>query len=265
VVCVKPLLLPVALLALAGVAQVATASPAPPRPDVLVVALDLSGRPFQAGAVRGREVVYATGFEPELARALARRLSIDTVRFVYVPRERLLRRGPKPWSLALARLQPGSTASLRFSAPYLEADQAVVLRRGLPRPRRLAALRRLQLCAERGSRGAAVIASRIRPSLRPLLVRDAATLVRRVQTGACDATLVEAPLVGSFVAGRRDRLGPVAGRVDTRAGYAVALEPGSRLRARVDTALRRLRADGTLARLRRGWLGADPNRIPVLR
>jgi ABC-type amino acid transport substrate-binding protein len=260
------LLLPLAATALlAAVVHVASASPAPPRPDVLVVALDLSGQPFQAGAVRGREVVFATGFEAELARVLARRLSFDAVRFLYVPRERLLRRGPKPWALALARLQPGSTASLRFSTPYLDADQAVVLRRGLPKPRRLAALRTLQLCAERGTRGAAVIVSRIRPSLAPLLAADDATLVRRVQTGACDASLVDAPLVGSFVAGHRDRLGPVAGRVETIAAYAVALERGSPLRVRVDAALRQLRADGTLARLRATWLGRDPNRLPVLR
>jgi ABC-type amino acid transport substrate-binding protein len=256
-----------ALLALlVAAAWVGTASaPGATRPAPLVVALDLSGRPYQAGSVRGREVAYATGFEVEVARALARRLGAVAVRFVHVPRGRLLAPGPKGWRLALARLQPGASRALRFSVPYLDADQAVVLRRGLPRPRGLRDLRRLQLCAERGTRGAGVIATRIRPALPALVLPDSDALARRVQTGLCDASLVEAAALGSFLAGRRGRLGPVAGRVETGAGYAVALERGDPLRPRVDAALRALRASGTLARLRQGWLAADPERLPVLR
>lgn len=256
--------LAVALLALCAVAGSAAAvREATPMP--LVVALDLGGRPYQSGSVRGGEVTFATGFEVELARALARRLGAGSVRFVHVPRARLLARGSKRWRLALARLQRGVSGSLAFSVAYLAADQAVVLRRGLPRPARLGALRRLQLCAERGTPAARVIASAIRPSLRPLLLPDADALVRRVQTGLCDAGLVEASSLGRFVAGRRARLGAVAGRVETGVAYAVALERGDPLRARVDAALRALRADGTLARLRRASLGGDPERLRVLR
>ncbi|HEU0336432.1 MAG TPA: transporter substrate-binding domain-containing protein [Gaiellaceae bacterium] len=250
-----------ALLALAG----AAAAGAAPRPAPLVVALDLSGRPFQAGSVRGGDAVFATGFEVEVARALARRLGYRAVRFVVVPREQMLRAGGKRWDLALARLVPGSSRGVRFSATYLPADQAVVLRRGLRPPAGRGALRRLQLCAERGTRAAGVIAARIRPSLRTLLLADEDVLARRVQTGLCDAALVDAARLAAFTAGRRGRLGAVAGRVETGVGYTVALARGSGLVARVDAALRRLQADGTLARLRRGSLGADPLRLPVLR
>ena len=255
--------LAVALL-LAGAVAGSTAA-ATPRAPSLVVALDLAGRPYQSGSVWGGEVAFATGFEVELARALARRLGAGGVRFVHVLRERMLARGPKRWRLALARLQPGASAALRFSVSYLEADQAVVLRRGLARPARVAGLRRLQLCAERGTPSAGVIASAIRPSLRPLLLPDADALARRVQTGLCDAGLVDAPSLGRFVAGRWARLGAVAGRVETGVAFAVALERGDPLRARVDAALRAMRADGTIARLRRAWLGGDPERLPVLR
>ena len=259
-------LLPAFALAAAALAALpaGVAEPAAPRPDTLVVALDLAGRPFQAGSVRGSLAVFATGFEVELARALARGLGYERVRLIHVPRERILAPGPKRWSVALARLQPGSTRALSFSAPYLEADQAVVLRRGLPRPRGLAGLRRLQLCAERGSRSADVVA-RIRPALRPLLAADETLLARRLQTGLCDAGVVEAPLVGRFVASRKSRFGPVAGRIRTEAAYAAGVERGDPLRAELDAALRRLAADGTLARLRRVWLGGDPAELPVLR
>jgi ABC-type amino acid transport substrate-binding protein len=250
----------VALLALAGAASAGAAQ----RPAPLVVALDLSGRPFQSGSVRAGDAVFATGFEVGVARALADRLGYRTVRFVVVPRERMLRAGPKRWDVALARLVRGSSRGVRFSSAYLPADQAVVLRRGLGRLGGAAALRRLQLCAERGSLAARVLTAQIRPSLRSLLLPDEDALARRLQTGLCDAALVDAARLAAFTAGRRDRLGLVAGRVETGVGYAVALARGSGLAPRVDVALRRLHADGTLARLRRSSFGIDPLRLPVL-
>jgi ABC-type amino acid transport substrate-binding protein len=98
-----------------------------------------------------------------------------------------------------------------------------------------------------------------------LLVANETLLARRVQTGLCDAGLVEAPLVGRFVAARRARFGPIAGRIRTEAAFAAGVERGDPLRAELDVALRRLAADGTLARLRRVWLGGDPAALPVLR
>jgi ABC-type amino acid transport substrate-binding protein len=97
-----------------------------------------------------------------------------------------------------------------------------------------------------------------------LLLPDEDALARRLQTGLCDAALVDAARLAAFTAGRRDRLGLVAGRVETGVGYAVALARGSGLAPRVDVALRRLHADGTLARLRRSSFGVDPLRLPVL-
>jgi ABC-type amino acid transport substrate-binding protein len=97
-----------------------------------------------------------------------------------------------------------------------------------------------------------------------LLLPDEDALARRLQTGLCDAALVDAARLAAFTAGRRDRLGLVAGRVETGVGYAIALARGSGLAPRVDVALRRLHADGTLARLRRSSFGVDPLRLPVL-
>ena len=250
--------------ALALAALAASAAGAAERPAPLVVALDLGGRPYQAGAVRGSRVVLATGFEVEVARAVARRLGYGDVRFVHVPRARLGRPGLR-WDLALARLDRSPTPAARLSLPYLRADGAVVLRRGLARPAGLRGLRGLQLCAERRSRGAALVASRVRPALPPLLLADEAELARRVQTGLCDAGVVDAPRLGAFVAGREGRLGPAAGRLDSGVAYRVAVRRSSGLAPRVDAALRRLAADGTLARLRRAALGRDPVRLPVLR
>jgi ABC-type amino acid transport substrate-binding protein len=54
--------------------------------------------------------------------------------------------------------------------------------------------------------------------------------------------------------------------VESGDGFVVAVSRGGGLDpAAVDRALGRLRADGTLGRLARAWLGLDPARLRVLR
>ena len=96
------------------------------RTGALVVGLNLPSPGFQVGAVRGEEVVFAKGFEIDLARALARELGFEHVRFVHVERfGRLFSPGDKQWDIALAQatITDERAANVDFSVPYLEADQ----------------------------------------------------------------------------------------------------------------------------------------------
>lgn len=258
----------VAALALAGAAVAATTAQPTRERGVLTVGLVLPSEGFRVGAVRGRDVVLAKGFEVELARVLARRLGLRAVRFVdAVSEDRVLAPGRKPWDVALAQLAPTRerARAVDFSHVYLASDQAVLVRRGLERPRSLSALRRLLLCAERGTRAVGVIAARIAPQARPLLAPDSEGLLRLVQTGRCDAGVAEAATLGLALEGRRDLFGGVAGVVETERAVAAALERRSPLTPAVDRALDRLRADGTIARLARAWLRIDLARLPALR
>ena len=257
-----------AALAAALAAPAAAGAPATKTPGQLLVGLSLAAPPFQAGSVRGREVVLAKGYEIDVARALARRLGLRRVRFVNEPsRERLAAAGRKVWDVALARvaLTKARARAVGLSEPYLRGDQVVLLRRGLSVVRRLSALRPLELCAERGSRAADVIAGRIRPRSRALYFENVDALGRALQTGRCDAAVGDLASVGSLVRQNRSRFGPVAGRIETVVAYAVVLEKGSPLLAEVDRSLRRLAADGTLGRLAKAWLGLNPSRLPLLR
>ena len=255
-----------ALVSLALAAAAAAAAPATKRPGELTVALSLPRPALQVGAVRGNEVVLARGFEVEVARALARRLRLR-LRLVQVgDTGRLTRPGAKPWDAALAQLvsTPARVRGVTFTSAYLRDDPVVLLRRGLPRPASLAGLRPLQLCAVRGRRAADAVAARIGPARRTQLVGDVDTLLRRVQTGACDAAVAELTSLGPALEGRRDLFGGLAGRIETDRAYAVVLERGSPLLPAVEAQLRRLRGDGTLRRLTREWLGIDPARLRVL-
>ncbi len=238
-----------------------------PQPSRLVVALGLQSPVLQAGVVRGHEVILARGFEVELARVLGRRLGSRVGRFVYVPSQaRLLASSGGGWQLALGGIEPtrASRAAADLSVPYLTTDVAVVARRGLDRPSRLADLRPAVLCAVRGS-DAARAASAVRPTRAPRLVAGTERLRTILRTGACDAALLPAAEAGRFLDGRRG-LGTAVGRIARGNGLVVAVPRGSGVDvAAVDRELRRLRRDGTLGRLARTWLRVDPAALPILR
>jgi len=257
----------VVVLALCACATASSsAANAPPKPASLAIALNLGHPLLQAGVVRGPNVILARGFEVELARVLARRLGTRVARFAYVPSaRRLLAGGTASWQLAVAGIERTASRGARLSAPYLTTDVAVVTRRGLERPRRLADLRSAVACATRGSTGATVLAS-LRLRTPPLLVAGRDRLRDLLRTGACDVALVAAFETGRLVGGHRAQLGPVVGRIRYGDGLGVVVRPGAGYDvASVNAALAQLRRDGTLARLARSWLGLDPAALPRLR
>ena len=240
-----------------------------PRPSTLVVALDLRDPVRQAGVVKGRDVILARGLEVDIAREIAQRVGVPKVRFVYVrPAARLLAAKAPSWHLGIAsiRATPSAAAAADLSDPYLDTDQAVVLRRGLSRLANLGELRVLRSCALRGSDGSRALETVVSPAVNPLLPSSAERLFQLVQTGVCDAVLVDAGDVGRFLAGRGGLLGPVNARVPYGNGYALSVTRGGPIAAaEVGVALRRMRADGTMHRLARKWLQIDPARLRVLR
>ncbi len=263
----------VALLAalVASAAAQADDTPSPstsaPAPTALVVALALQRPELQAGVVRGSDVILARGFEVGLARELARRLGGHVARFRYVPSQsRLLASSGVAWQLAFGGIEPGRAGrgAVDLSVPYLTTDIAVVARRGLTRPRRLADLRSLLLCTARGGEPAGAVQA-VRPLRAPLVVSGSERLRTLLRTGACDAALVRASEAGRLVSGQRGAIGAVVGRIANGGGLVVAVPRGTGLDvARVDRELGRLRRDGTLGRLARTWLGIDPASLPVL-
>jgi polar amino acid transport system substrate-binding protein len=261
-----------ALVAVAALAAAAAAFPQTPQtltPGRLAVALSMPSPGFQVGAVQGRKVVLAKGFEVDLAKALARRLGLRHVDFVNERRfASLFAAGDKPWDLGIAEvtITAARARNVEFSVPYLSADQGVLLRKNLPAvPRSIADLRGLKLCTQRGTTSADTIAEAIRPTRRPVLLTTEDLLLQRVQTGACDAAVFDLPVLATLRAQVPDRFGPIAGRIVTGETYGIVMEKGSPLKPLVDAALNELLAGSLVDRLERRWLQLDPGRVPVLR
>ena len=108
--------------------------------------------------MRVGDVILARGLEVDIARDLARRLGIPRSGSSSCDRPRdCSPTATPPWHLAIASIRPTRATSSQadLSEPYLGTDQAVVLRRGLPRwnAARPRAVR--IMCALRGSDGCA--------------------------------------------------------------------------------------------------------------
>ena len=223
---------------------------------------------FQVGAVKGRTVLFAKGFEIELGRALGAAMGVPRVRFVNEPLfSTLLRPAGKDWDLALAEITvtPERRRFAAFSASYLKADQGVLMRKGVPPVTSIAKLRTLRICAARATTGALLVVRTIDPTERPVLTLDQSELAAKLSSGKCDAAVSDAPALGVLRDQAPERFGALAGRIATSESYAAALERGSPLRPFVDRALAQLRRNGTLTRLERKWLTADVSKLPVLR
>jgi polar amino acid transport system substrate-binding protein len=257
--------------ALAALAFAAVAAGAGPlrtvNPGQLTVGVSLPSEGFEVGVAKGGNVLYAQGFDIDLARALAKKLGVARVAFVQSQFGRLFSSGTKPWDIAIAQItitdQRRRTAD--FTQPYMSVDQGVLAAQTVsPAPTTIAALRSLQICALAKSTGADAAARTIAPVKPVRLIGNVPTLMLNLQTGRCQAVVYDAPTLGTLKARAPDRYGPFVGVIKTGEQYGVALPKGSPLVARINTALGALLADGTVQRLQKKWLTANLSTLPVL-
>ena len=258
----------VVLVALVSVAAAPAAGPpATVTPGQLTVGVSLPSEGFEVGVAKGSQVLYAQGFDVDLARALAKRLGLARVAFVQSPFGRLFSFGAKPWDLAVAQItitdQRRRTAE--FTQPYMNVDQGVLAAQTVsPVPTTLAGLRSLRICALGKSTGADAATTVVAPTTPVRLFGNVPTLMLNLQTGRCQAVVYDAPSLGTLKARAPDRYGPFVGVIKTGEQYGVALPKGSPLVQRADAAIRALIADGTVKRLQKKWLTADLSKLPVL-
>jgi polar amino acid transport system substrate-binding protein len=261
-------------IALAGLSALLLCAAAPAAapiatvtPGQLTVGVSLPSEGFEVGVAKGDQVIYAQGFDIDLARALAKQLGLAKVAFVQSQFGRLFSSGTKPWDVAIAQItittQRNRTAD--FTQPYLSVDQGVLVGQAvIPVPRSLAALRPLQICALSKSTGADAATATIAPTRPVRQYGNVPTLMQALQTGRCQAVVYDAPSLGILETRAPDYYGPLVGIIKTGEQYGVALPNGSPLTADVDAALGALIADGTILSLQKKWLGTSVSALPVL-
>jgi polar amino acid transport system substrate-binding protein len=257
---VKKSLALVALAVLAATAAVARSAPlsAPTKtPGTLTVGFDVPAPGFWNGRVTGTTIKNPTGFEAGLAQAIAAKLGIAKVVFVRAPFGGLFSPAPKKYDFAMeeATITPERAKVVTFSTPYFTANQGVLIRKGLAKPTSLADLKKIQLCAQADTTGLAYVQHTLRPAKKPLVYSASSTAAfDAVEAGRCDALILDVPIVASQARKKPGAYGGVVGQIVTNEFYGAIMEKGSKLKPDLDSAIKALKADGTITRLTKKWL-----------
>jgi polar amino acid transport system substrate-binding protein len=270
----KRLILAIAALAataVVAVPAVASGAAAPPTmtSGVLTVGLDLPSPGFQVGTVRGTTVEHPKGMEVEMAQDIAKKLGIKTVKFFNVTNfSNIYSSAPKPYDFALAEvtITAARAKNVSFSVPYYDANQGVLVRKGLsPMPKSIADLKNLTLCAQTGTTGAAYIQSKIRPTKTALYPSTTTIMYQQVQSGRCDAAVYDAPILGGQKATQPNAYGPIVGQIKTGEQYGIVFQKGSKLLPQVNAILKGWKADGTISKLAKKYLTTDVSKLPIFK
>jgi polar amino acid transport system substrate-binding protein len=260
-----------ALAVVVGLAVTAAAIAAPAGAPTmhagqLTVGFDVPAPGFWNGRVTGTTIKNPSGFEYALSQAIAKQLGISNVVYVRAPFGGLFSPAPKKYDFALEEVTITTSRAkvVSFSAPYFDANQGVLIRKGLTKPTSIAALKSLQTCAQAETTGLAYLQHTLRPSKRPLVYSASSSAAfDAVEAGKCDALVLDVPIVVSQSQKKKGAYGGVIGQIVTHEGYGAVMDKGSKLKPSVDRAIKALRANGTITRLQRKWLPFT--RVPILK
>jgi polar amino acid transport system substrate-binding protein len=260
------LLAAVAVLCPTAVTASAQTAAAPTKEQgKLIVGFDLPAPGFWNGRASGTTIKNPSGFEYALSQAIAARLGIRKVQYLRAPFGTILLAGPKKFDFALEEttITVARSRVISFSTPYFDANQGVLIRKGLTKPTRIADLTSLQTCAQAATTGLSWIRSKLRPVKRPLVYSASSTAAfDAVESGRCDALILDVPIVVSQAKKKPGAYGGVVGQIVTKEGYGAVMQKGSKLKPFVDRAIKALRRNGTIRRLQRKWLPFT--RVPTL-
>jgi len=240
-------------------AALAGRSSTPPtkKAGTLTVGFDVPAPGFWNGHVSGTSIRNPTGFEAGLSQAIAKKLGLTKIVYVRAPFGTLFSPAPKKFDFAMeeSTITVARAKVVSFSAPYFNANQGVLIRKGLAKPKSIAALKNLQLCAQANTTGLAYIQHTIRPKKKPLVYSASSTAAfDAVQAKKCDALILDVPIVAEQSRKKPGAYGGVAGQIVTHEYYGAVMDKGSKFKPFLDSAIKALKANGTVNRLVRKWL-----------
>jgi ABC-type amino acid transport substrate-binding protein len=221
-----------------------------------VLTVAMSGYPT-AGFWEGTPQHPTGGFEYELARTMARRFGLKSVRIVVKHFHQIVAGDLGGADLALDLITPTSERGrhLQFSTPYLTDAPTVVVRSGTLIPD-LDTAQALRWGATRATTLIGDINTWINPDL-PIRIFDQENqMLSALNRGKIDAVLEDLP---AAVATARESGGKLeaAAKLPVSEAIAAALPKDSGNQQAVSSAIRAFTADGTIDRLLKNWVGPD--------
>lgn len=236
----------------------------------LVVGFDVPAAAFWNGQLSGTTLKHPSGFEYGLALDVAKQLGISksNVTFQRAPFATILLAGKKPYDFAMEEttITPQRAKVVSFSSPYFDANQGVLIAKGVKKPTSIADLKNLQTCAQASTTGLSWILHQLRPAKQPRVYSASSSAAfDAVASGACQALILDVPIIEAQNQKQPGAYGGVVGQIDTHEGYGAVFAKNSPLIPNVSKAITTLQSNGTISKLTKQWFGFDPAKVPVLK
>ncbi len=236
----------------------------------LIVGFDLPAPSFWNGHASGTTLSNPAGFEYSLALDVAQQLGISksNVTLLRAPFATILLAGKKPYDFAMEEttITRDRAKVVGFSDPYFDANQGVLIAKGVPKPTSINDLKGLQTCAQASTTGLDWLLHKLRPAKQPLVYSASnSSAFDAVAAGTCQALVLDVPIIEAQSQTEPRAYGGVVGQIDTHEGYGAVFAKGSPLIPDVNKAIKTLQSDGTISKLTKKWFGFDPASVPVLK
>lgn len=194
-----------------------------------------------------------TGFEAAVVAQIAAHLGIANVGWVdtaTTPFATVERRS----DFLTGYVVNGSSGSVAYSTPILNDDFGLLVRAGSAATHTTTFTQAGRLKIGVGDSTAALLVRQtIRPRIATKSFASPQAAVLALKRGNVDAVLLDVPLYSTYA-------GPgltYAARLDTSSTIALAFQPGNPLLPFVNSALAKMRSDGTLKSLTKTWFGSS--------
>jgi polar amino acid transport system substrate-binding protein len=234
------------------------------QPGQLTVATNLPGPGFFDGDTP--EDIHG-GFEYAMAKEIAKRLGLPTVKVVNVSWDALVAGQAKGFDLALSTINitPERQKVVDFSVPYFNSEQGVLVRAGTKVDQ--SNVKSLRWGAQSSSTSQDFLNKTLKPDHEPRVYQDAPSMFAALASKQIDAVLLDTVAV---LAQAKQSAGAleVVGQFKTGGVYGALFPKGDPNEGALNNVIKELKSDGTLNRLSAEILapafGQDPNKVPYL-
>ncbi len=210
------------------------------------------------------------GFESATAYAIADQLgyAADDVEWTVVPFNASYAPGPKDFDFDVNQISitPKRAEQVDFSAPYYEADQAIVVKKGsdLEGAASLADFAEANIGVQIGTTSLDAVTAEIQPSSDPQVFDTSNDVVSALKNDQVDAVVIDVPTAFYLTAVQIPEATTV-GQFPAPGGdqWGALLEKDSPLTACVSAAVTALQESGELPEIEKQWM-SDVTKAPVL-
>lgn len=192
-----------------------------------------------------------SGFDVDVATYVAKKLGYNADQIQWTEsksqdRETMLQRGDVEFIAASYSITPKREAKVDFAGPYLLAHQDVLIRADDNSIKTAADLDKKNLCSVTGSTSAQNVKDKLAPDANLQNYPTYSACLNGLQGGAIDALTTDDSILAGYASQSQFKgKFKLAGLKMTNENYGIGVKKGSDLKAKINTALEAMVADGS--------------------